>query len=126
MTNKKKNKRSHRKKAEQPKKRRIPRQEVLPGVGDVKIAAIENTALDYAELRDERVALSAREVDLKTKLIDLMHAKDINEYRRNGISVRLTVEKEGIKVRVKSEEELEVAEAAINAEPAEESEAQPD
>jgi hypothetical protein len=102
-------------------KRRIPRQDVLPGVGDAKIAAIENAALDYAELRDERVALSAREVELKQKLMDLMHAKDITEYRRNGISVFLTVEKEGIKVRVKQEEELDA-----EGESGEESEAQPD
>jgi hypothetical protein len=98
-------KRSHKKK-EQPKTKakKIPRQMPLPGTEDNKIAAIENLALDYAELRDERVALSAREVDLKQKLIDKMHALGKQEYRRNGVSVKLTVEKEGVKVRVKEEE----------------------
>ncbi len=105
MTNKKKNKRSHRKKAEQPKKRRIPRQEVLPGVGDVKIAAIENAALDYAEIRDQRQELTTQEVDLKKKLLDLMHAKDLKEYKRNGISVKVILEQENVKVRVRAEDD---------------------
>jgi len=105
MTNKKKNKRSQRKKAEQPKKHRIPRQEVLPGVGDVKIAAIENAALDYAEIRDQRQELTTQEVDLKKKLLDLMHAKDLKEYKRNGISVKVILEQENVKVRVRAEDD---------------------
>lgn len=114
-------KRSHHKKKEQPKSkpkttRKIPRQSALPGMEDAKIAAIENLALDYAELRDERVALSAREVDLKQKLIDKMHALGKTEYKRNGVQVKLTVEKEGVKVRVKEEEPPSVEpEVAVSA-----------
>jgi hypothetical protein len=88
-----------------PKKHRIPRQEVLAGIGDAKIAAIENAALDYAELRDQRQELTRQEVDLKKKLIDLMHKKELKEYKRNGISVKLVVEEEGVKVRVKESED---------------------
>lgn len=128
MAKKKEKKRSHQKKAAPPKKRRIPRQEVLPGVGDVKIAAIENAALDYAEIRDQRQELTTQEVDLKKKLLDLMHAKDITEYKRNGISVKVVLESENVKVRVRSEEDLEEApETKVEvSDQMEESEAQPD
>jgi hypothetical protein len=52
---KKKAKKSSAKKANgKPEKKRIPRQAIIPGVGDEKIAAIENAALDYAEIRDQR------------------------------------------------------------------------
>ena len=112
---KKEKKRSHHKKLTNPtsnkitKQRRIPRQEVLPGVGDVKIAAIENAALDYAEIRDQRQELTTQEVDLKKKLLDLMHAKDLQEYKRNGISVKVQMEEETVKVRVRAEEEKDEA-----------------
>jgi hypothetical protein len=87
------------------KVKKLPRQESLPGIGDTKIAAIENAALDYAEIRDQRQELTTQEVDLKKKLLDLMHAKNLTEYKRNGISVKLVAETETVKVRVRAEEE---------------------
>jgi hypothetical protein len=88
------------------KKHRIPRQDVLPGVGDEKIVAIENAALDYAEIRDERQQLTVKEVECKKRLLDLMHAKKLTSYKRNGISVKVEVEEETVRVRVKEEEDL--------------------
>jgi hypothetical protein len=88
-----------------PKKHSIPRQEVLAGIGDAKIQAIENAALDYAEIRDERQALTVKEVDLKKKLLDLMHKKELTEYKRNGISVKVILEQENVKVRVRESED---------------------
>ena len=114
------------------KPRRIPRQEVIPGIGDQKIAAIENAALDYAEIRDERQELTTKEVDLKKRLLDLMHNKGLKEYKRNGISVKVVMEEENVKVRVRAEEELdpkapaETVEVGESPSQAEESEAQPD
>lgn len=110
------------------KKTRIPRQTPLPGIGDEKIAAIENAALDYAEIRDERQLLTKREVETKGKLIDLMHAKKLTEYKRNGISVKLVVEEETVKVRVKSKDDLDApsSNAEVSVEQTEESEPQPD
>lgn len=87
-------------------KRKIPRQTPLPGIGDEKINAIENAALDYAEIRDQRQALTQQEVDLKEQLLDLMHAKKLTEYKRNGISVKVVLEQDNVKVRVKSEDDL--------------------
>ena len=89
-----------------PKKaKKLPRQDSLPGMKDTKIAAIEKLALDYAELRDERMAVGQQEVEVKEALIKAMHKAGKTEYKRNGISVLLTVEKEKIKVRVKDESE---------------------
>lgn len=65
-------------------KRHIPRQAALPGMENTKIAAIENAALDYAEIRDQRQALTIQEVDLKSKLLKLMHANGKTEYRQRG------------------------------------------
>ena len=88
--------------------KKIPRQDALPGMGDRKIAAIENAALSYAEIRDERQELTRQEVDLKKKLLDLMHKAGKTEYKRNGISVVIKMEEETVKVRVKSEDDLDV------------------
>src|SRR5215471_3939449 len=93
-------------------KKKLPRQKIIPGIGDAKIAAIENAALDYAELRDKRQELTTQEVELKKNLIELMHKKGISEYTRNGISVSLTVAKEKVTVRVKSEDGEEKQEVA--------------
>jgi hypothetical protein len=64
-----------------------------------------STALDYAEIRDQRQELTTQEVDLKKKLLDLMHAKKLTEYKRNGISVKVVLEQENVKVRVKESED---------------------
>jgi hypothetical protein len=88
-------------------KNRIPRQSQLPGIEDQKIVAIENAALDYAEVRDARQGLTRQEVDLKKRLLDLMHAKELTTYKRNGISVAVVLEEETVKVRVKLEEDLD-------------------
>jgi hypothetical protein len=112
MTKKKEKKRSHHKKPDS-KVKRIPRQKVLPGIGDAKIAAIENAALDYAEIRDKRQALSADESSLKKELLNLMHKSGKTEYKRNGISIKVVVEEETVKVRVREEGELETPEPEV-------------
>jgi hypothetical protein len=95
--------------AEKPKtkKTKLPRQEQLPGVENRAIKEIEDLAMDYAEVRDERMKLSTREVELKTDLIAAMHKAKRTEYRRQGIDIELTVEKEKIKVKVKKDAEEE-------------------
>lgn len=98
-------------------KRHIPRQKSLPGMGDAKIAAIENAALDYVEIRDKRQALSADESSLKKELLTLMHKEGKTEYKRNGISIKVVVEEETVKVRVKEEGELEAPDVAVGIEP---------
>jgi hypothetical protein len=94
-------------------KKKIPRQSALPGMGDSRIAAIENTALDYAEIRDQRQELTTQEVKLKEKLIELMHKEGKTEYKRLGISVKLVPEAETVKVRVKEEPEFPASDVEV-------------
>jgi hypothetical protein len=84
---------------------KIARQKALPGMENAKIASIENAALDYVEIRDARQKLTIQEVDLKTKLIGLMHKAGKTEYVRGPITIKLVVEKEKVKVRVRDEDE---------------------
>lgn len=84
------------------------RQEALPGMESRKIKALQDAALDYAEIRDQRQALTAQEVELKGKLIDLMHKYDKETYTYQGVTITLIHEEESVRVKVakqKSEED---------------------
>lgn len=73
----------------------------LPGMEDAKITGLHNAALDYAEIRDQRQELTTQEVDLKQKLLKLMHDHNKETYDYNGVSITLVHEDETVKVRVK-------------------------
>ena len=77
------------------------RQERLPGMKDSKLEALHNAALDYAEIRDKRQALTKEEVELKGQLLTLMHKHRKDHYEYNGVVVDLVTEEETVKVRVK-------------------------
>ena len=64
-----------------------PRQQRLPEMEDSKISVLEDHALSYAEVRDERMGLSKREVELKGKLLDLMKAQKKEHYKRGNIKI---------------------------------------
>ena len=81
-----------------------PRQARLPGTEDPKIEGLHSAALDYAEIRDERMELTEREHELKTKLLALMHQHKKQSYHYNGVTITVVVEEETVKVRVKKEE----------------------
>lgn len=107
MANKKKPKAKPKKKAAPkkatPPRKSAPRTPRLPGMEDAKIEALEQVALDYAEIRDERMKLSSQEIDLKGKIIDLMHANKKTAYTYDNVSIVLTVEKEKVKVKIAKE-----------------------
>lgn len=89
-----------------------PRQTALPGMEDRAIAALQDAAMSYAEIRDQRVALSAQEVELKNQLLDLMHGYKKTHYSHGNVVIDIVPEKETIKVKIKkaddmSEEELQ-------------------
>ncbi len=88
-----------------PRAKKIARQEQLPGVENSAIKEIEDAALEYAEGRDERMAATRVEVERKTKLIDAMHAANKTEYKRDGIEIKLTVEKEKVRVKIAKQDE---------------------
>ena len=77
------------------------RQKRLPGMADAKLEALHNAALSYAEIRDQRQALTKQEVDLKGSLLTLMHKHKKDHYEYNGVTVDLVAEQETVKVRVK-------------------------
>ena len=84
---------------------KTPRQGRLPQMDDPKIEAIETAAENYAEIRDERQALTLDEVKLKTKLLTLMKEHKKTKYVHAGISVEIKIEKETVRVRVKKSDD---------------------
>lgn len=95
------------KKAEKPESKKGPRQQSLPEMEDRKIEALEDKALQYAEVRDERIGLSQKEGELKKDLLQLMKAQKRETYHRGGITINIVHEEENIKVKVKAEDSEE-------------------
>jgi hypothetical protein len=89
------------KKAPPSKVKKIPRQDRLPGMADAKIQSLHDAALDYAEIRDKRQELTKSEVELKDRLMKLMHKYKKTVYDYNGVHIELVVEEESVKVRVR-------------------------
>jgi hypothetical protein len=77
------------------------RQTRLAGMQDAAIEALEKAALEYAEIRDERQELTRSEVDLKEKLLKLMKKHSKTNYVHGGIEIRIVMEEETVKVRIK-------------------------
>jgi hypothetical protein len=69
-------------------------------VDDAIIEEIENAAHDYADVRDKRMALTTQEVEAKGVIIGAMKKHGKTHYKRNGIEISLTVEKEKVTVKV--------------------------
>jgi hypothetical protein len=68
---------------------------------DRAIKPLEDLAAEYADIRDRRMALSAEEVQLRTRTIQLMHKHKRTEYRHDGIEILLVPGDETVKVKVK-------------------------
>jgi hypothetical protein len=81
-----------------------PRQQQLPEMEDRKVDVLEDLALQYAEVRDERMSLSSQEIELKGKLLDLMKAQKREHYHRGPINIDIVHEKENVKVKVKADQ----------------------
>lgn len=98
------------KKASKKKKpaKKIARQPRLPGMNDAKISSLHNAALDYVEIRDQRQELTTQEVELKGRLIKLMHDNGKETYDYNGVHIELVHEDETVKVRIKRQKEDDV------------------
>jgi hypothetical protein len=87
------------------------RQTRLAGMQDAAIEGLEKAALEYAEIRDERQELTRSEVSLKEKLLKLMKKHSKTNYVHGGIEIRIVMEEETVKVRIKKpnvEDEVEV------------------
>ena len=82
-----------------------PRQARLPEMEDPEIEALEAAAESYAGIRDRRQVLTTEEVRLKTELLDLMHKHEKTEYNHGGVSIKVLIEKEKVRVRIKKDED---------------------
>jgi len=97
-----------------------PRTGSLPGLEDHAIRALDNAAAEYADIRDQRMALTTQEVDLKARAMKLMKKYGKTTYRHNGIEITIEPGEESIKVRVKKpDEELDDADPDAPEEPPE-------
>ena len=84
-----------------------PKQKRLPTMEDAPIEELESAAERYASIRDRRQALTAEEVPLKKRLLDLMHSHKKTEYKHEGVEIKVLVEKEKVRVRIKKDKEEE-------------------
>lgn len=69
------------------KKAKKPRAQNLPGMDDRAIKPLEDIAASYAEVRDERIELNKREVELKATALKLMRKYDKTIYHRDGVTI---------------------------------------
>lgn len=61
----------------------------LPGMESAALPELETAAVQYAEVRDARMALTKTEVARKTGLLLLMKQHGLDRYDNNGVHVRL-------------------------------------
>jgi hypothetical protein len=73
----------------------------LPGVSDAEIEALQDKAREYADIRDQRQALTTQEVNLKGELLKLMKKHHKEEYEYEDVQVKLVHEEETVKVRIR-------------------------
>ena len=76
-----------------------PKQGSLPGLEDRALAELEALAEQYAEIRDDRMALNEKEVELNDELLALMKKHKKTEYHHGD--VHCWIKSAGEKVRVK-------------------------
>jgi hypothetical protein len=84
---------------------RRPRAAALPGLEDHAIKPLEDCAEAYANIRDERMALTIRERDLKVATLKLMRKYDKTIYRHAGVEIVLVTGEDDVKVKVKRAED---------------------
>lgn len=79
----------------------MAKQPRLPGTEDAKIQALQDKAVEYAEVRDARQKLLTEEVELKADLLKLMKKHKREEYEYEGVSIKVVTEEENVKVKIK-------------------------
>jgi UDP-N-acetylmuramyl pentapeptide synthase len=90
----------------------MPRTEDIPGiegegVSQKKIPAVTKAATRYLEVRDQRMALTEKEVDAKAVLLNAMEENGLTIYRFDDHCVEVTSKKN---VKVKSADDGEGSE----------------
>ncbi len=78
----------------------------LPGMEDEVFPEVTEAAEKYVKVRDERMALTKKEVDLRDSLGALMEEHKLEEYHDDELTVTLTTNKK-VKVKVKGDDPSE-------------------
>lgn len=73
------------------------------------IAALEAAAEAYVEIRDERMALTEREVLAKLLVLREMHKAGKTVYKRGALEITVVPADESVKVRIKKPKDTEAA-----------------
>jgi hypothetical protein len=96
-----------------------PKQATLKGMEDRALAALEAKAEEYAEVRDERMGLTAKESELNDELLALMKKYKKAEYHHGEVHCWVKATDEKVKVKIgeitpkqKKKESAEVSTAA--------------
>lgn len=92
--------------AKEPKQKKL-KQADLPGMADRKIPDLHAAAEAYVEGRDERMAMTKQEVELKQTLIDKMHEHKRTSYKCDDIEIELKPEGETVKVKRRKDDPIE-------------------
>jgi len=101
---------------------RTPRAQRLPTMTDTGIKALDNIGARYADIRDQRQALTREEVSLKQHTITLMHKHGKTSYVTDALEIHLEGGEESVTVKVKDAAKAKVkTTAAENSEPLEDS-----
>lgn len=81
-------------------KKKGPKQKALPGMDDRRLDDLHEAAEEYADIRDQRMALTPKEVELKSNLLKLMKRHGKKSYHFNGLEIDVIVESEKVRVHI--------------------------
>jgi hypothetical protein len=86
------------------KAKKGPKQGRLPTMEDPAIEELEDSAENYADVRDQRMELTREESRLKEELLGLMKKHKKTSYVHGGFDIKVIVESEKLRVRIKKED----------------------
>lgn len=72
----------------------------LPGMEDRQIAELEEKAIEYAGIRDKRMALTPQEHALQEELLGLMKKYKKTVYTHRGVKLTVVAKEERVKVKI--------------------------
>ena len=84
-----------------------PKSKELPGMERKVVKEISDAADKYVDVRDKRIRMLAKEIELKGLLADKMHKHKLAIYGDKDLVVEIIPGKEGIKVRSAEEDGAE-------------------
>jgi hypothetical protein len=93
-------KKSAKKKQSVETKTKKPAQSRLPGMEDAAIEELESLAEQYADVRDNRIALSKREGEMQDDLAALLRKHKKTEYHHLDVHIWIVAVDEKVKVKI--------------------------